>query len=85
VTYRTEWDDQGDEVLVLEDFRLPSTFHRREVDLAAMNLTRGVERFYLLVSRQVRFEAVQRLRMRRGWGEAFAQDPRRFSSTPRQA
>lgn len=52
--YVWEWDENGDDVLVLPDhadFPLPRGYAQREAELAALNLKAGVDRRDLAVSR----------------------------------
>ena len=89
VTYRTFWDENGDEITELVEgddappWSLPDNYREREVYLAFENMLLGADRRELPVSRNVIHLAVQRLRLcTYGFGDRFAKDPRPFSSTP---
>lgn len=86
MSYRTYYDDNGDETVELEEapFDLPRGYADREVDLAWANTARGTQRADLLVSRVTLHRTVQTMRKHTPWfGDKFRKDPRRFSSLPR--
>lgn len=86
MTYRTYWDENGDETVELEEgpFPLPSNYARLETANAALNMFAGYDRREMPISRNTLHSAVQLLRANiPGFGAKFKKDPRQFSSTPR--
>ena len=86
MSYRTYWDENGDETLELEEgasFELPKDYRASEIAHAMWNLANGADRREMPISRETLHCAVQALRRQTpGFGERFRKDPRRFSSTP---
>jgi hypothetical protein len=86
MSYRTYWDENGDETVELEEgapFSLPRDYREREVRLAFENVAlRDADRRDMPISRATLHRTVQRMRESTwGFGDKFKKDPRRFSST----
>lgn len=66
MTYVTAWDENGDDVVTLDEEawrahgRLPRNYRAREVALAAQNIANGHDRSELAISRNVLHLGVQR-------------------------
>lgn len=87
MSYRTYYDDLGDENVELDEsspWSLPEGYREREIFNALVNIAAGADRSCLPVSRTTLHTAVQDLRSAApGFGSKFRKDPRKFSSTPR--
>lgn len=86
MSYRTFYDENGDEVIELEEgqpWSLPPNYRGLEVCSTYRNIRNGAERSSLPVSRTTLHMAIQLVRtLTPGFGARFAKDPRPFSSLP---
>lgn len=87
MTYRTYWDENGDETVELEEgpFPLPANYREQETKLAFLNIVcNDADRRDMPISRSTLHAAVQEVRKCTwGFGDKFKKDPRQFSSLPR--
>jgi hypothetical protein len=88
MTYRTYWDENGDETVELEEgstWSLPPNYRDGEVALAFLNIVvNDADRRDMPISRNTLHLAVQEVRTCTWrFGKKFERDPRPFSSLPK--